>query len=299
MAITTLPPSQKNWRSAELIGVFESNSEEWHELRSGSNVGGSEVSSIVGCNPWQSALSLWATKTGRVKDVFVPNESMEWGTRLESVILQKFADVHPELTVYASPGTFRSIEREWQIANPDALAMDLETGQDYVIEIKTARYEDDWVNGVPAYYMTQVQWYLQTFGIRKAYVAVLFSGSRYREFEIDADDFDQAVNLNMALRFRADVINGTQPDYDGSDSTYQTVRKLHPLIDDSDVELGDLGTYYVLAVAEAEKANEHLNEMKSRVLDAMGLAKRGLVDDKVVVARQAKAGGSPFLVNKR
>jgi hypothetical protein len=54
-----------------------------------------------------------------------------------------------------------------------------------------------------------------------------------------------------------------------------------------------------LAIHDEKQAVEHATEMRTRVLAAMGKAKRGLFDGQVVVTRQARNGGTPYLVNKR
>jgi putative phage-type endonuclease len=302
MTDTTLPAT---WGDALFIGNFANGSPEWHEARK-LGFGGSDISTICGVNPWDSPFSLWAKKTGKLEDDFEGNDATEWGTRLEPVIMDKFFDNHPELWIYRSPGTFRHKDREWQIANPDGIYKN-EAGEFGIIEIKTAAYEDDWkqvVNGkteyvVPQYYKTQVQWYMQTFGFKHAWVVVLFSGKNYQEIELHADEFEQAVNLERVTQFKEYVDQGLQPDYDGAMSTYQTIRRLHPLIDDTEVELGELGTMLQIAAHEFTMAEAHINEMKSRVLDLMGRAKKGTVGGKPVVGRQAKAGGTPYLVIKK
>jgi putative phage-type endonuclease len=284
--------------TARRVGSYDPKSPEWHDLRA-TGIGGSEVAAIVGCSPWKSAVTLWAEKTKQIEREEVTNPAAEWGTRLEPVVLDKFAELHPELKLHRDAGTWTHVERPWQLSNPDAI-YETADGQYGIIEVKTARYEDDWYQGVPVYYATQVQWYLQTFGFSHAYVVVLFQGSKYVEYELAANDFEQQMNLDTALNFRACVADHRQPDYDGSASTYDTIRKLHPEIDpEGEEDLGDLGMYYTIALKEQEQAERHLNEMKSRVLDAMGKAKKGLVEGNVIVTRQARGNGAPYLVNKK
>lgn len=284
--------------TARLIGNFENGSAEWHELRA-TGIGGSDIAAICNASPWTSPFSLWAKKTGRIDDTFTPSEAAEWGNRLEAVVIDKFAEEHPELVIHRNPGTWAHVEREWQLANPDAI-YETPDGQFGIIEVKTSRYEDDWGNGVPAYYATQVQWYAQTFGFTApSYVATLFAGSKYREYVLESDEFEQATNLEQVEQFRKYLDTDTQPDYDGALSTYETIRQLHPDIEDDEEELGTLGVYYFLAVDTAADAEKHLNEMKSRVLDAMGKKKRGMIDGVWRVTRQARAGGTPYLVNKK
>ena len=285
--------------NAHLIGNFENQSPEWHELRA-RGIGGSEVGTICGLNPWESAYTLWAKKTGRIESNIPQTDAMEWGTRLEPVIIDKFADSHPELNVIRNVGTWASNERDWQIANPDAL-YEAPDGSLGLIEVKTARYEDAWANGVPAHYQAQVQWYLQTLGLPHAYVVVLFSGSRYSEFEVVADQFEQDMNLKAVEDFRRYVLDDVKPDFSSPMiSTYETVRQEHPDIEpDGAVELGVLAQLFDQAQAEASQADETLNRLRSEILAAMGKAKRGLVGGEWKFTRQSRNGGTPYLVQKK
>jgi putative phage-type endonuclease len=288
---------------ARLIGVFESGSPEWHEARA-AGIGGSEVGVICGLNKWESPLSLWAKKLKLIDDERIESEAMYWGTTLEPVVIAEFIKRHPELEVFPSPGTFSHAERPWQIANPDGLARHRESGEWFVIEIKTARYEDEWnedTGDIPPSYRAQVLWYLDAFQFQRAYVATLFSGSKYREFELATDEFEAAANLERVKLWRDYLENQKQPDYDGAESTYNAIRAIHPAIDPElpDVELGATGSDYIAAQANFEDAQAKFNESKSRVLDAMGKAKRGLVAGAWTVTRQARGTGLPYLVNKK
>ena len=299
MTTTTLTSLPDKIGSATLIGNFENGSPEWDELRT-RGIGGSDIAAAVGCSPWTSPFALWAKKTGRIDDTFVPSEAAEWGNRLEPVVLDAFEE-KSGLKLHRNPGTWANVDRDWQLANPDAL-YETPDGKLGIVEVKTSRYEDDWSQGVPAYYKTQVQWYAQTFGFETTiYVVALFAGSKFKVYEVEPDAFEQGTNLATVEKFRVHLIEDSQPDFDGALSTLQTVRELHPLIDTEadDVELGDLGMHYFLAVDKFAEAEKHLNEMKARVLDGMGNAKRGLVNDAWMVTRQSRAGGVPYLVNKK
>ena len=284
--------------TARYLGTFANQSPEWHAVRA-TGIGGSDVGTIVGCNPWESAYTWWAKRTGKIDSEIPQSDAMLWGTLLEEPILKHFASLHPELRLQPDCGTWSHGERPWQIANPDALYQRGD-GSIGIVEVKTARYEDAWVDGVPAYYQTQVQWYLQTFGFSHAYVVVLFSGSKYREFEITADTFEQDTNLATVEDFRKYVETDTAPDFSAPFiSTLQTVREQHPEIDDAEIELGDLGADYFKTLEEYTWAEGQLNQVKSHVLMKMGNAKKGLFNGVWVVTRQARNGGTPYLVNKK
>lgn len=294
--------------SAEFIGLFENGSPDWHAVRA-EGVGGSEVGTICGLNKWESAFTLWAKKSGKISDQIPQSEPMEWGSRLESVILDKFVESHSELEVWGEAGTWKHNVDDWAHANPDGIYR-REDGGYGIIEIKTAAYPDDWQigaqgvlgvsSGVPRYYLTQVQHYLRVFGFKEAIVCALFTGNKYREYLVEADEFQQQVDRDQVIKFLAALESDTKPDWDGSASTYETTRALNPDITDDAVELGELGLEFQKVQQIAATAEASLFSLKSRVLDALGTAKKGLLDGEVIVTRQAgRNGAAPFLVSKK
>ena len=80
---------------AKLLGVFDSGSDEWHELRS-HGIGGSEIGTILGLNPWESAYYLWATKTGQLPPKQLDSFAVKLGNWLEPMILDT---ILPEIDI--------------------------------------------------------------------------------------------------------------------------------------------------------------------------------------------------------
>ena len=202
--MTTL---QQNWTTtAELVSNFENGSPEWLEQRM-AGIGGSDVGTIVGANKYQTVTDLWAYKTRRVPGVET-TAPMEWGNRLEPVILDKFEEEHPEFTLLRDVGTWRNIQAPWQLANPDAIAVS--PVRDWLVEIKTARYP--WRDGVPMSYQFQVQWYMHVLGLDQAIVAVLFGGNEYVEYVIEANTLQQELAVEKSLEFLGYVYDDIAPD---------------------------------------------------------------------------------------
>jgi len=196
-----------NWTTtAELVSNFENGSAEWLEQRM-QGIGGSDVGTILGANKYQSITDLWAYKTRRTPGVET-TAPMEWGNRLEPVVLDKFEEVHPEFTLLRDVGTWRNIEAPWQLANPDAIAVS--PIRDWLVEIKTARYP--WKDGVPMSYQFQVQWYMHVLGLDQAIVAVLFGGNDYQEYVIEANKYQQEVAIEFSKRFLEYVYEDLPPD---------------------------------------------------------------------------------------
>lgn len=284
----------ENFPQATHIGNFESDSPEWHEARKGS-IGGSEIGTIMGLNPWESAYTLWAKKLELIPNSFQENWAIRLGKAFEEPILKLFGQQHPELELYRA-GSFISKEFEFMHANPDAMAYNKETGEWIVIEVKTARYNWD---ALPAHYACQVQHYMHVMGVCKA-IVVAVAGMDWFEYEVEADEFIQLTQADYATMFHKSLTDGTRPEWDGSESTYQTVRQQHPQIDDTEVELGTLGLQLQNAQVMLEEAQSNLNLLKSMVLDTMQYSKTGFVQkngQRVKAAtRQARKDGVPYLV---
>jgi len=279
-------------------GVFasdaQSNTPEWHAERA-KGIGGSELGAILGLNPYESAYSLWHKKMGLVEDKIEPNWSIRFGNAFERPILELFAEEHPELDIYET-GSFFHKEHTWMRANPDALARDRDTGEWQIIEVKTARAGWD---EIPKHYISQVQWYMSVMGITKATI-VAVAGWNYLEQEIEFDPFVDSVNFTAAQRFYNSLTSGEKPDWDGSRSTYETVRLLHPDISDESVEVPqELASGLIESNNRFLLAQTELNKMKSQVYDAMGKAKQATSSGEVFATRQARGFGKPYLVIRK
>jgi len=102
-----------------------------------------------------------------------------------------------------------------------------------------------------------------------------------------------------AIEFWDLVKRGELPEFDGSTSTYEAVREMHPEIDGSEVEID--GLHHLanaqLAFEEAERA---LLKEKAEVMQMMGKAQHAYTEvDGVkyrIASRQARGQGKPFLV---
>ena len=294
MPVSKLPSESNQILDAVLLGDFANGSPEWHELRNEPGViGGSDIAACAGLSSWTSPITLWAKKTGQIPDEVTPNMSMKLGTILEEPILQLFADEHPELTMLTT-GTWANKTYPWMRANPDGLYLDAD-GNWGIVEVKFSR--DYWTQ-VPQSYRAQVLWYMKVFGIRQAKLVAL-AGSSYQEYEIEWDQFEADTLFEAAIRFRQACLDLKMPDWDGSNSTLETVRALNPNIEDGEVDLDELGVHYFNAVTDAEAANTKMTELKSRVIKAMEGKKRGLVYGDHLISLRSRAGGMPYLHHEK
>jgi putative phage-type endonuclease len=294
LPVSKLPTEINELQDAVLLGDFANGSPEWHSLRNEPGaVGGSDIAAIAGLSTWESAITKWAKKTGQIPDEVEPNMSMKLGTKLESPILELFADEHPELEIYET-GTWANKMYDWARANLDGLYKDAD-GNWGIIEVKFSR---DYWSGVPQSYRAQVLWYMKVFGIRRAKLVAL-AGSSYMEFDIEWDEFEANTLWESALRFRQACLDLKMPDWDGSNSTLETIRAMSPNIEDGEADLDELGVHYFNSVNDAEKANKLMTDLKARVIKAMEGKKRGIIYGEHLLSLRSRAGGAPYLHHEK
>jgi putative phage-type endonuclease len=284
----------KELGDAVFLGNYESGSEEWHNLRNeDAAIGGSDIGAIAGLSPWESAITKWAKKTGQISDDVEPNMSMRLGNKLETPILEIFAEEHPDYEIFTT-GTWAHKEFTWQRANPDALYRKPD-GTWGIIEVKFSR---DYWSEVPQHYRAQVLWYMNVFAIQEA-VLVALAGSSYQEFEVEWDSFEATSLIAAAYRFRESVLKVEMPDWDGSNSTFETIRAMNPKIEDGEEHLDELGVNYFNALSDYEQTEKRLTELKSRVLKAMAGKKRGIVYGEHAISLRARGMGNPYIHNEK
>jgi putative phage-type endonuclease len=281
-------------RKALHLGDFANNSPEWHALRDQpGTISGSEIGAILGLSPFTSAMTLWAEKTNRLPKDFVGNTAMRLGQLVEPAIRSLYQEQHPE-DVVEEVGTYASGDASWMHANPDGICLDPE-GNGYILEIKhTATYWD----AVPEHYKAQVFWYMNVFKLKRAVFAVVNAG-RYKEYEVLWDDFEWEAILQQVKKFRECLLKDTAPEWDGSESTFETIRALSPDVELRDEELGQLGIELFNANLLFEEAETKLRELKSRTIAALNGAKNGTIDGQIVCTLNQRAGGTPYLTIKK
>ena len=169
-----------------------------------------------------------------------------------------------------------------------------------LVEVKSASNGDEWgpsgSDEIPAGYRAQIMWQLFVTGATYCHVAVLLPFLEFREYVITYDDAEANFIVTAADAFMASLATDTPPPLDGAESTYQTVRQLHPEIDDVEVEVP-------LATADSFlwlKANLNLaegmeRESRAEMLARMGSAKRAVCNGVTIATRAAKSGGTPYL----
>ena len=235
--------------------------EEWLRWRK-KGIGGSDVSAILGINKWTSAIELWLDKTNQMNDPVEVNEAMQWGTILEPIIRNHFAAVTGK-TVMEVKAMLQHPEHPFMLADVDGVTTD-DNGDPAILEIKTAsEYKsDEWSDGVPTYYQTQVQHYLCVTGVSKAYVAVLIGGNSFRIYEVEADPEVQQMLIAVEKNFWDKVQNMIRPDMDGSDAAKALLDRIYTGGVEEEINLPDEALEWVDAYIEASANEDNAKALK-------------------------------------
>jgi len=282
----TITQKIANKGKALLIGTYESGTPEWHAAREG--IGGSDIGAIMGKNPWKSAYTLWAEKSNLIAGI-ESNTAMRLGTALESPIREFWANENKAWLTVHETGTWQSLENSYYKANPDGI-IEWSDGQLGVLEIKHSRQYWD---KLPEAYELQVQWYLHVLGLKLGIVVALAAGD-LKEFRVEYDP-ELMERVETAVRAFYGCLEGNvAPDYDGSTSTYETVREISEGLTEGEIELDKLYENLFAAKVIFEKAEENFNLYKATTLAYMNGIKTGLYNgEKVVNLRASK--GRPFI----
>jgi putative phage-type endonuclease len=275
--------------SAKFIGAFESGSPEWHAARAG--IGGSDVGVILGKSQFKSPYTLWCQKSNLLDDLdsTIP---MRLGTALEPAIRQFFIDENKDWLTVHETGTWQSTQTEWMKANPDGI-IEWADGTLGVLEIKHSAI---YVTEIPESWKYQVLWYLMVLGLKRGVVCAVIGG-RYTEFEVVWDESLIEEMKTAVWAFYGFVQDGLAPDFDGANSTYETVRELSEGLVEGEIDLGNFWVDLAAAKAIYDVAEQNFTKHKTAVLAFMNGVKYGNWQGERVVALQAR-NGKPYITFK-
>lgn len=169
----------------EVKDAPEQGTDKWLEWRK-QGITATEAGMIMFPDSHSSPLTVYSNKLGiTTPDQSDPDGYMEWGHRIEDLLVAKFMENHKSFKRVTQG---RLYQRDWAKCSLDAQCYD-EDGTPVIIECKTGQNENKW-NPIPDKYYCQVQWQMYVTGIRKAYFAVLIRGHQY---------FEKVVEFNPAF----------------------------------------------------------------------------------------------------
>lgn len=253
---------------------------DWLEKRK-VGIGASEAGAMLGLSPFSTPFQLWAQKTGLAEPPDLSdNEPVQWGKRLEQVIVQAFGERTGRAVMRAGE-LVRSLEHPWALATLDA--WNSEDGRAFVpLEIKTTggHHSAAWVDGPPDYYMAQIQQQLLVTGHVRGTYAVLLGGQRLVWDDVDRDDRWQRKLIHHGADFWRRVIEKDAPPPDSTKATANLLADLFPSDDGGVVELPGEFRETVESIADlrAQKrlCEDAIREAENKVKLALGKNQRGI-----------------------
>ena len=214
-------------------------------------IGGSDIASVCGINPWHSGLALYYDKTEEIKEGEEENIPAELGTFLEpfmKVKFEKWAKKSPDVGIPIQVESLHYIlqhpTNKIALANIDGLfKFHIPEGwvihdtellhKGYIlVEYKTTseRNYKEWKDdNLPDYYYLQTQWYLYVTNYRFCYLAFLIGN---RKFDVKLIERNEEVIKQIVEKanyfWNAFVIPKVLPAPDGTESSKEALAKLYP-----------------------------------------------------------------------
>ena len=259
----------------------------------------SKVPAILGQSRWQSQFALWHEMAGLVApdpETEERKKMFDAGHAFEAALAALWLTENPGWQL--SPG---EVQVTSEIIPFEAMAtLDRRARRGRarrIVEFKTARSLDDWgddfTDDAPGDYILQVQWQMHVTGYRRhpAHLMVMGPFFRWHTYEIAYNAGLCAVIEQRCVAWMDSLATGQRPELDDSIATYECVKKLHPDIDGTTVQVDrDLALGYLEADAALKAAEKKARGAKSAFLDAMGQAKYAHVGDVKVADRRPTRG---------
>jgi predicted phage-related endonuclease len=244
-------------------------------------LGASEVPAVLGLSKYKSPLALWAEKRGLIAP-FDGNEFSEWGTRLEGVVADAYAEKRSQAestTLGVESCSTVIIPEGWRSATPDRKVFRVE---DMVggfapwlrgLEVKcrgdysAADFGEPGTDQVPDEVAIQCHTnmsVLRVVGIivEQWDVATLIGGNRFRSYRLYYDkDIDAAITEKSHEFWHKYVVPGVEPPVDGSDATTKYLQEKFKK--NSDLVVEATPEQEVLAL-ELRHVREQIKDLETR-----------------------------------
>ena len=201
------------------------NREEWLKNRT-KGLGGSEISAVIGCNPYLDNVTLWELKTGRRQPEDISEKPyVKYGTQAEKHLRELFKLDFPQYHVeFVDNNSFMNDKFPWALASLDGWIID-ENGRKGIFECKTSevlssQHREKWKDQIPQNYYCQCLLYMAVyeadFCVLKAQLKTVFDGVPYlqtKHYFINRDEVQEDIDYLMAEgeRFWNYVRTDTRP----------------------------------------------------------------------------------------
>lgn len=151
------------------------NREAWLRHRK-KGLGGSDIASVIGMNPYMSNQKLFDIKTGRIEQEDISEKPyVKYGTEAEHHLRELYKLQHPQYrVVYINNNSWKNTDYPWANASLDGWLYD-QHGRLGIWECKTSTINNassiaKWKDGIPDNYYCQVLFYMAVLDAQYAIV---------------------------------------------------------------------------------------------------------------------------------
>lgn len=281
-------------------GASSDDRAQWLEARR-SGIGASEAAAVMGEDHRADAGTVYARKVRPAREDQA--EWMEWGHRLEPVIVGAYASPRYADRYSARDGRLlRSLEHPWAICTLDAWTYpDGTSGPAIPLEVKTDadRYGYQWDDGPPPAYVWQLQHQMLVTGAARASIVCLLGGSRLVWCDVERDE----TMIRRLVRAGAELWDRVQRFDPPPTRDHDALASIFPREDDREIELSGiewtaLDVHRCEASVVARRARQEVEDLDARIKRAMGTAARARLDDGTIYRWTTQRDGRRVLRRK-
>lgn len=254
----------------------------WLDART-RGLGATDMSVVLGLNPWKSALQLFAEKVGAVEPADLSDvEAVTWGKVLEPIVGAQYS-VRTGRRYSPAGELLRSLEHPWALCTLDGWTGPArgEGPGGWPLEIKTtsAFRAEEWAEGPPEHYYVQIQHQMLVTGSKQVTIACLLGGQRLVWCDVERDEAMIRRIIYHGERFWQTVLNRQPPEPDGSESARKVLHALFPHDDGNDVELpmelAEVVDEWQALKREEKALKERITKAENTIKATLGEATRG------------------------
>lgn len=262
-----------------------------------SRLGASEMGAVLGLSKYKSPIALWAEKRGMIPPSFEGNEFTEWGTRLEGVVCEAYAqkrsDVEGAKLAVEACSTF-IIPAGWRSATPDRKVFrvdDMAGGFAPWLRGLEAKCRGDYsatdfgepgTDEVPDEVAIQCHTNMSVLRaletpiiVNEWDVATLIGGNRFRSYRVYYDaQIDADITEAAHTFWHKYVIGGVEPPVDASEATSEYLKERFKQATEVMIEATPEQDELLAALRETRRAKTeieaHENGLKNKLMAVIG-----------------------------
>lgn len=246
---------------AKPIIIRPKSHEEWLKARE-EGIGASEVSAIIGINPWETPYSLWLKKTHQIPPT-EENDAMRRGHYLEDAVVQWWMHETGEQVIKASAADIIYVHPDYPYmrVTPDRVVK----GRNKILEVKSTAIQMG--ETIPDYYLCQVQYQMYVTGIHNAELIYIQGGLTFGRFIVEYDEeFANFLAAEVTRFWKENIIGMKEPDAINVADLTAKVPKSTP---DKSIQADDQALAQIAEIREKKARYDVLGKEISDLTDSL------------------------------